>query len=255
MDYSNICYKNSCLSQVIIRLDFLEFINSKCLFNEDVEKVLLPNYPKMGMQQIIRFQTMNFTVDPEGAKTERTRQDGIQQEFVNSDGNKIILANKYIVLEINKYASYEIELNKFVPVLKAIMTKTQLTAIRTGIRYINEFGHNGIKVQKSYFTMPSAAFVDTKILNGEKAIPIRTMALNEYAVGDMRLNFRYGQYNPQYPQPIKQISFVLDYDCFCEESLRGLESMLEHINRGHEAIQELFESSITEKLRRVMQNG
>ena len=81
MDYSTICYKRSCLSQVIIRLDFLEFIDSRILFNDAIEKVLLPNFPKKGMQQLIRFQSMNFTVDSSGAKTERTTKDGLQSQL------------------------------------------------------------------------------------------------------------------------------------------------------------------------------
>lgn len=255
MDYSTICYKRSCLSQVIIRLDFLEFIDSRILFNDAVEKVLLPNFPKKGMQQLIRFQSMNFTVDSSGAKTERTTKDGLQQEFLNSDGNKIVLSNQFVVLELNKYTKYEDELGKFIPVLRMIMAETQLTAMRTGIRYINEFGKNGIKPQKNFFTTPASAFADTRILNGKKIIPIRAMALSEFIIDDMHLNFRYGQYNPQYPQPMKQVSFVLDYDCFCEEPLKGLEIILEHINKGHDAIQELFEASITEKLKKVMQDG
>ena len=255
MDYSTICYKKTCLTQVIIRLDFLEFIDSQILFNDSVEKVLLPNFPKKGMQQLIRFQSLNLTVDPNGARTERSARDGLQQEFVNSDGNKIILSNQFIVLELNEYTKYEDELEKFIPVLRTIMSETQLTAMRTGIRYINEFGKNGIKPQKSYFTTPASAFVDARVTNGQKTIPRRAMALSEFIVDDMHLNFRYGQYNPQYPQPIKQVSFVLDYDCFCEEPLKGLEAMLQHINKGHDAIQELFEASITDKLKKVMLDG
>lgn len=252
MDYASVCYKKSCISQVIIRIDFLEFIDSKALFDEDIERSLIVNFPKKGMQQIIRFQTMNFTVDPSGAKTEGSTQEGLQQEFSNFDGNKIVLSNKFIVLELNKYSKYEIELTKLFPVLRNLMTRTRLTAMRTGIRYINMFEKNGIKPQKGYFNSPVSALADSKICNAGKAVPIRAMALNEFVVDDMRLNFRYGQYNQQYPRPIKQVSFVLDYDCFCEEPLSGYDGIVEHINKGHDAIQELFENSITDKLRKVM---
>lgn len=254
MDYSEICYKKQCLTQVIIRFDFLEFIENSILFNDNVEKVVVPIFPKRGMQQIVRFQTMNLIVDSDETKTERSTREGLQQEFVNAYGNKLILANKFIVLEINEYTKYEDQINILVPVLSAIMSKSQLTAVRTGIRYINEFGANGLKVQKSFFASPVAAFADTKILSGEKTLLIRSMALSEYIIEDMKLNFRYGQYNPEYPKPMKKARFVLDYDCFCEEPAKGIESMLEHINKGHDAIQDLFEHSITEKLKKVMRD-
>ena len=81
------------------------------------------------------------------------------------------------------------------------------------------------------------------------------MAMNEYIIDDMHLNFRFGMYNPQYPHTMKKTNFVLDYDCFCDEAVAGFEIILEHINKGHDSIQSMFESSITNQLRRVMGNG
>lgn len=81
MNYDDICYKRSCLSQVIIRLDFLEFISNDTLFGSDVEKEVLKSFPKKGMQQLIRFQTMNVVADPNGTRAEQTTRDGVQQEF------------------------------------------------------------------------------------------------------------------------------------------------------------------------------
>lgn len=252
MDYSNICYKRSCISQVIIRLDFSDFLESKILFSDSVEKIIIPNFPQKGMQQLIRFQTMNVMFDDSDAKTEKTARDGLQQEFANSEGNKVVLSNKFIVLELNKYTKYEEVNEKFIPILRTIMDEIDVTVVRTGIRYINEFGKDGIKPQKGYFNNPTLALADSKTFSNESIHPIRVMALNEYNVGDMKLNFRYGQYNQQYPQPIKQMNFVLDYDCFCEEPLHGLESIITHIEKGHDAIQILFENTITDKLRKVM---
>ncbi len=253
MNYSEICYKQTSLSKVIIRFDFLEFIENKVLFNPSVERAIQPNFPKKGMQQIIRFQTKDLAINPEDSKTENNAREGLQQEFLNYEGDKVVLSNKFVALELSRYTKYEDALGKFVPILSSIMLEMSLTALRIGIRYINEYGlANRIKAQKSFFTSPASAFADLKMLYVENISPIRSMALNEYVFDDMRLNFRYGLYNPQYPQPMKQPNFVLDYDCFCDVPIKGLESMLEHVNKGHDAIQKIFEHSITEKLRKVM---
>ena len=80
------------------------------------------------------------------------------------------------------------------------------------------------------------------------------MCLNEYRINDMRLNFRYGMYNPQYPNIMRENSFTLDYDCFCDSVISGFDALLAHIVKGHDEIQDLFESSITDSLREKMNN-
>lgn len=251
MNYDQICYSRSCLSQVILRIDFLEYIDNDILFGSDVEKEVLCNFPKKGMQQLLRFQTMNVIADPKnGTRAEQTTRDGVQQEFSNSDGNKLVLANKFIILEINKYTKYEAVLEVFLPVLKTLLSKIQLTSMRTGIRYISFFSDEGIRPQKNYFTASVGSLLETKLTSGNC---IRSMAMNEYVIDDMHLNFRFGMYNPQYPQPMKKVSYVLDYDCFCDDAVIGFEAIIGHIRKGHDSIQRLFEDSITQHLRRVMQ--
>lgn len=255
MEYSEISYKKTSLSKVIVRIDFFEFIDNRILFGLSVMTELMRSFPKKGMQQIVRFNTMDIMINQGNSQAENSTKDGVRQEFCNADENKIILANKYIALELNKYTSYEEEFEKFIPILRAIMAEMPLTALRIGIRYINEYGSSKhIKIQKGFFTSPVSAFADNKILCAENISPIRAMAMYEYAFEDMRLNFRYGQYNPLYPQPLKQANFVLDYDCYCDTPINGLESILEHVNKGHKVIQELFEKTITEKLRVVMRD-
>ena len=252
MSYDAICYKKTCLSQVIIRIDFLEYVDADVLFGSEVEKKVLKNFPKKGMQQLLRFQTMNVIANPKGTRAEQTTQDGVQQEFTDSIGNKIILSNKFLIVEINKYTKYADVLHMFVPVLKALLDKIQLTSMRTGIRYINFFNEEGIKPQKNYFTASVGSLLDTK--QREKNC-IRSMAMNEYVVDDMHLNFRFGMYNPQYPQQMNKLNYVLDYDCFCDEAVIGFEAIINHIQKGHDAIQKMFEGSITPQFRKVMGNG
>lgn len=252
MNYDSICYTKSCLSQVIIRLDFLEFIEDGILSDPSLEREILKSFPKKGMRQIVRYQTMNVSDGPQGAKAEKTTREGSQQEFADAEGNKIIISNKYIIAEINKYTKYEDVLSVFAPVLRKLTDMVQLTSMRTGIRYINFFNETTIKPQKNYFVPEIGSLLVT---NQKNTKCIRSMAMNEYKIDDMHLNFRYGMFNPTYPQYIKGLDYVLDYDCFCDEAVSGIETMIAHIQKGHDNIQDMFENSITDKLRKVMNNG
>lgn len=251
MNFDDVCYKRSCLSQVIIRFDFFEFIDANILFGSEVEKEILNSFPKKGMQQIMRFQTMNVIADSKFTKSEQMTREGLQQEFANADGDKIIISNMFVIIEINNYTKFEDVLKMFVPMLNALLLKISLTSMRTGIRYINFFSEERIKPQKKFFTPSVASLLDVK-QGGNNCI--RSMAMNEYVFGDMRLNFRFGMYNPQYPHIMSKPNYVLDYDCFCDVALAGFEEMIKHIKAGHCLIQEIFEASITDNLRKVMNN-
>ena len=70
----------------------------------------------------------------------------------------------------------------------------------------------------------------------------------------MTLNFRYGLHNPQYPNPLSDNSFVLDYDCFVGDAFDNEKDVIKAIDEGHNNIQALFESSITDALRKEMKD-
>ena len=255
MEYSKICYKNSCLSSVLIRLDFLEFVNNDIIFNHDVEKLMLTNFPKKEMQQQALFHTMNLLVDKDGTTTRREVKEGIQQEFKDLNGNSFTISNMYVTLQLRMYTTYENELSKLKPVLSKIMQSGNVIASRTGIRYVNLFDQSRIKPQKGFFNSQIGALFDSKLGCEDSVKPIRIMSLNEFVIDDMRLNFRYGHYNTRYPQVLNDKNFVLDYDCFCEDNLDEFDSVINHLEKGHYAIQKVFEASITDKLRKVMNDG
>ena len=251
MDYSNVNYKKTVLSQVIVRLDFFEFIDERQLFCDNIEMIIMKSFPIKGKQQIVRFQMTNFTINPKETKTENSYREGVQRIFSDNTGNKFVLSNKYAVWEINKYTSYDDVWITINPILEKLFEYASITVVRTGIRYINEYNNNTLKPKKSYFTIPISSMLDTKVSLDNC---IRMMNMTEYIFDDMRLNFRFGLSNPNYPQPVKNTQFILDYDCFCEEMLNTYTSVSDHINKGHDCIQSLFEKSITDTLRTAMDN-
>ena len=83
---------------------------------------------------------------------------------------------------------------------------------------------------------------------------IRSMHLTEYSVDNMHINFRYGMFNPEYPNRLVKNNFALDYDCFVQEAITSPAEVTSYIERGHRFIQALFEASITDALRKEMKN-
>lgn len=73
----------------------------------------------------------------------------------------------------------------------------------------------------------------------------------ELAFDSLRLRYRLGMHNPDYPARIRQKVFLLDLDAYTESavSIREVNSLLDNF---HTSIQHYFENSITENLREVM---
>lgn len=258
-DYSSICYKNSFLNQVIVRVDFLQFVPTSMTFNESIEKEILKIFPRRGKDQIIRFNSINVVFDQNNNGLPNANGEileGIQREYSTNDGdNKLILTNKFIVFEINKYSSFEHHKQWFQSILLAFFQKNRISANRTGIRYINMFQQPRVKLQKKYFTPEIAASMSTKfVIADDEPRMIRSMHMTEYRIDEMTMNFRYGMFNPEYPNSLKKNDFVLDFDFFSNDVIDSADGIMHVLDKGHHEIQLLFERSITDSLREVMDN-
>lgn len=254
-DYSAIKYTNTFLNQVIIRVDFLQFLETDRLFSYDTEKAILKLLPRRGIDQKIHFDTINVVIDPNKLNAPNARKDtlnGIQREYY-AGKNKVILSNKYIIYEINEYDTFEHHYQVFQTLLLSLFSKQRITTARIGIRYINIFGVESIKLRKNMFAPEISATFSVKDYNSDCGLkPIRVMGMNEYQVANMLLNFRFGMFNPEYPNPLNKESLALDYDCSTTEPIDTSDEVLRMIVQGHDAIQELFEASITDNLRKVL---
>lgn len=258
-EYSSVYYKNSFLSQVIVRVDFIQYVTTPMVFNESIEREILKIFPRRGKDQIIRFNSINVIFDQNNNGVPNANGevvDGIQREYSSNDGcNKLILSNKFIVFEINKYSNFNEHERWFQLILQAFFQKNRVSANRTGIRYINMYQQPKIKLQKNFFTNEIAATLNSRFtINDEKPYMIRSMHLTEYRIDEMTLNFRYGMFNPEYPNSLKKNDFVLDFDFFSDDVIESVDKIIRVLGNGHNEIQSLFESSITDSLREVMNN-
>lgn len=257
-NYEAVCYKNSFLDQVIVRTDFMEFIPNETIHCKETEAEIRNYFPLIGKSQIVNRNAINFTIDiknPQNTNTQNDIRSGIQKEFYTlNKKNKIIISNMFLVFEIHEYKSFKEFNDCLKSIVQTVFTNCKPTIVRTGLRYINLFKSERIKVRKKFFPTEIAACLKTKFEDEANMDMIRSMHLREYRIGNLSLNFRYGMYNPNYPGPMKDNNFTLDYDCFSNDALANSDDVLEVILHSHNAIQKLFESSITEDLRKEMRS-
>ena len=256
-DYSTTCYRNSFLSQVIVRIDFLGFVQNSSAFEESIEKEILRIFPRRGKDQIIRFNSVNVVFNQNGTGVPNANGEtieGIQREYFTTDGtNKLILTNKFVIFEINKYSSFEDHKQWFQSILMAFFQKNRVSASRTGIRYINIFDSGKLKLQKKFFVPEIAASLKVAVKEDSPQL-IRSMHMSEYRIDEMTMNFRYGMFNPEYPNVLKKNNFALDYDFFSNDVIDSADGIIRVLDKGHQEIQTMFEKSITDSLREVMNN-
>lgn len=230
-----------------MRVDFLQFVPIETAFKGNVAKEVLRIFPYREKDQIIRFKSSDSN---DGVL------EGIQKTCVSNDGeNKVSLSNKYIIFQIKNYCGFEAHMRWFQSILFPFFQTNNVTAKRVGIRYINIFDSSKIRLRKNFFTPEISASLYTKISENDNELKLtRSLHTTEYSVDDMILKFRYGMYNPEYPNALRKNDFTLDYDFFTDDMIDSADGILRVVNKGHEEIQALFEQSITDSLREVMRN-
>jgi uncharacterized protein (TIGR04255 family) len=258
--FETIKYNRSFIKQVILRVDFIDYLDSDSVFNKNVIEVIADSFPRKEKDQVIKFNVLKIENIKDQEKPNIFNQsiEGIQKTFTNRDcTNKCILSNKALVFEFNSYETFEIFMSSVSNiVIKLFMLLNKPITERIGLRFINIFDTDEIKTQKSFFSSNIAYATSPGIVNLDNDLKLkRSMMTAEYSLDDMTLNFRFGLYNKNYPAAIQKNDFVLDYDCFIQESINNAEDVISFINRGHNAIQLMFESSISDKLRKVMLDG
>ena len=253
---SKICYKKSFLNQVIVRIDFMEYVPTEKIYSDSIESSIQDFFPRKGKTQVIKFNAINFVLDINNPKNSNAKNDtveGEQREYFSANlKNKLIVSNMFLIFEIHQYTSFDEHSKWLKGIIQSIFSECKPVAIRTGMRYINLFNSDEIKLRKSYFSSEISAGLKNKI--DPKDHLTRSMHLAEYRFNNLVLNFRYGMFNPNYPSLLRTNSFSLDYDCFSNDAFSSSDDVLEVLRQGHDEIQRLFETSITDALRKVM-NG
>ena len=79
----------------------------------------------------------------------------------------------------------------------------------------------------------------------------RAFHILEFNFSGRHVKYQFGIANPDYPAIVKKKEFVLDLDSYIF-GLHGFNDAIECVNNCHSKIQELFEDSITDATRSLM---
>lgn len=175
--------------------------------------------------------------------------------FTGGRGDKTLcVAPNFMWLDCKSYSDYQDLRDTVVPLMDALFDAfpdvPDLAVNRFGLRYFNS-----IELTDSVPT-DWTEYLDPGLLSifsvaDDKAAIARAFHNLELNYGDMYLTFLYGMYNFDYPAPIRQKTFTLDFDGYIAKiQQRG--ELPASLDALHEKIAGYFERSITDRLRDVM---
>ena len=249
VDYNSICYKRNFLKEVIARIDFINPIKS--LEKEIPKKItrsIKENFPIVEPRKAI---AQELQISPRSFS--HKSQEFIEWNFHGKNKDKTLtISQNSIFVSYKKYESYENLKNEYLEIVNTIAEiYDDIQARRAGLRYINEIILDGDPfIWEDYLNnkiLCLLSFYDNK-----KEIS-RIFNVIEFNYDIFNLRYQFGMHNPDFPAPIKQKRFILDMDAY-NEGILDISEVTRLIDDFHSNIQELFEYSITDKLREIL-NG
>jgi uncharacterized protein (TIGR04255 family) len=153
---------------------------------------------------------------------------------------------------VTRYTTYE-DMKEHFSVVVSEIAKTfpDVRASRFGLRFINVIEELSLAspIDWKEYIAPELLGISNFFLVSPPLT--RLMHVAELQSGDIDVRFQFGMPNPDYPAVIKRPQFVLDMDAYVKTS-HDLGDSVQYVEQAHSLIQDLFERSITDKLRRHM---
>lgn len=251
--YEAVWYKKPFLKDVIFRIDFGSRIDA---FTRN-----LP--PKLATAALKRFplpepqkaQSKSVTFLPNSVQTETAET----MEWVYHGRNRektLTITAQSLFVSHRKYESFEKLHEDLDHTLSALYeTQQDLSIARVGLRYVNildipteKEGENPL-AWSEYVNEQMLGIID---MHKDADALSRVFHIVEFNYDGQLVKFQFGIANPDYPAPIKRKQFILDIDSFFVGALTQ-DDIPACINSAHDKIQALFEESITDKTRQIMQ--
>jgi uncharacterized protein (TIGR04255 family) len=175
--------------------------------------------------------------------------------FQGEKGEKnLCVAPNFLWLDYKSYSGFEDLRETFLGITEALFAAfpevSDLAINRLGLRYFNNIEiSEPAPTDWTEYLAPNLLPIFS-VADDSKAIS-RAFHNLEMNYGEMNLTFLYGMYNFEYPAPIQQKAFTLDFDGYVAKTLTR-ETLPASLDALHGKIARYFETSITDKLRAVM---
>ena len=250
------CNKN-CLIHVIAKADFSEI---SCLDKElpqEIIKIVSKDFPLYEPRPHL-FQNIEFSKS--GAKVIKSRE-STDWLFYGLNKEKVLKISRDIqhtelmsfTVDYLKYENFDKMKGEFIPLFNETAKFLSISRIeRLGLRYINKICLEE-KNPLNWSKYINSNLIGCLKFMKEQKLVSRAFNNLELRYDNMNIRFQYGVQNPDYPSIIKKKEFILDYDAYLlsEQDISEIPTNLE---KYHDTIELLFESSIKDGLRDKM-NG
>jgi uncharacterized protein (TIGR04255 family) len=172
--------------------------------------------------------------------------------FQAQDGSRTLcIAPNFLWIDYKKYNGFGDLKDTFSKVVDGLFESfPNFSVNRFGLRYLNEIEMTEPRVTEwgEYLDRDLLAIF---VLADDQTKISRAFHNLEMNYGDMNLTFLYGMHNPEYPAPIRQKTFVLDFDAYALK-VQGKDALNNCLQVMHDRIESLFERSITDRFREIM---
>lgn len=241
-------YRTPFLKQVIVRLDFsYPVLKLARTIPQGLREAISRSFPISEPKGFIGKEL----IVTKGITKEKTLE-GTDWYFHSMDRQKtLIVCRDNVNISYAQYDTFDVLKQDFLPIVTELFdTYDDFEGKRLGLRYINEIAlpENDLLDWSDY--LDERLLTSLSFPQDPRRIcrAFNNLELNH---GDLIIRFQYGMFNPDYPAPIRKKSFVLDYDAHLQGP-QNLDDVKHSVDVFHQAIQELFEYSISDGLRRLM---
>jgi len=243
------CYKKPFLQKVIVRIDFTaKFQLTQKGLPKKVSDALLSIFPIPEPRKVLAKQVQ---ISPAGTIENHEQQNHLFFHGKLRD-KTLCITPDFLYIEITKYQTYEHLKEDFCAILDKLNEAEEFSVNRFGLRYINNIELNEDE------PLNWERYINGEILHmfdvtGDRSHLSRVFSnIVQHFDDGMQLNYNYGMHNPDFPSKIKRKSFIMDLDAYFQGVL-GKDDIKSGIDIAHERIEELFENSITDDLRTLME--
>jgi uncharacterized protein (TIGR04255 family) len=251
----DIKYKNNFLTDVIFEIkfppvfDLMDGVNSSA---SNFQKNVIDEFPVANIkkgEEITFNMPRDLNSEIVNSRKEKTSWIFYDNSISENPLKSITLNYNSCILKYKEYDTFDDFFNNIEIILNALSHYPIKKIEYIGLRYINQIMIDGNSFDWDGLINERLHTITSEFVN--KKDILRSMHTLEFKEGDYNIEFNFGQFNSEYPNPISKREFVLDYTCRCKDS-HDITTVPKISKKMNEIITSWFEKSILSGLRDKM---